>query len=38
MAYKKRQLVETSPVSDGGDVAGDCRVDDDYGSKKYVEI
>jgi len=38
MAYKKRKLVETSPVSDGGDAAGDSGVDDDYGTKKYGEI
>jgi len=38
MAYKKKKLVETSCVSDGGDAAGDFGVDDDYGTKKYDEI
>jgi len=38
IAYKKRKLVETSPVSDGGDAAGDFGVDGDYGTKKYGEI
>jgi len=38
MAYKKRKLVETSPVSDGGDAAVASGVDDDYGTKKYAEI
>ena len=38
MAYQKRKLVETSPVSDGGDAAGDPGVDDDYGTKKYAKV
>ena len=30
--------METSPVSDGDDVAGGSSVDDDYSTKKYTEI
>jgi len=37
-AGKKRNLVETSPINNGSDMAGDPGVDDAYGSKKYAEI